>query len=153
MVGFYARADSTKPIRTDLDNELVGEHCSVGHHSHHRRHSRIHMPDARWFTRQEVESVLGHSTGTTFRQSDYKKMAEIVDGASKPPSAPLDPAAQALTPRDDKAKQQYVPPPSDGDPPFRLPPITAIAGVLIRDWIERKVGFPIEENFVQKGNL
>ncbi|EEB87729.1 hypothetical protein MPER_14823, partial [Moniliophthora perniciosa FA553] len=24
MVGYYARADSTKPIRTDLDNELMG---------------------------------------------------------------------------------------------------------------------------------
>jgi len=25
MLGFYARADSTKPIRTDLDKELVGK--------------------------------------------------------------------------------------------------------------------------------
>lgn len=25
MVGFYAFADSSKPIRTDLDNELVGK--------------------------------------------------------------------------------------------------------------------------------
>lgn len=25
MVGFYARADASKPIRVDLDNELVGE--------------------------------------------------------------------------------------------------------------------------------
>lgn len=26
MVGFYARADSTKPIKLDLDTELVGKH-------------------------------------------------------------------------------------------------------------------------------
>lgn len=26
MVGFYATADSSKPIRTDLDNELEGLH-------------------------------------------------------------------------------------------------------------------------------
>ena len=25
MVGFYTRADSTKPVRLDLDNELVGK--------------------------------------------------------------------------------------------------------------------------------
>jgi len=42
MVGFYARADSTQPIRTDLDNELI---------------------DARWFTRQEVLAVLNRTSG------------------------------------------------------------------------------------------
>jgi hypothetical protein len=25
MLGFYARADASKPIRTDLDNELIGQ--------------------------------------------------------------------------------------------------------------------------------
>lgn len=29
MVGFYARADSTKPIRTDLDNELAGKYSTA----------------------------------------------------------------------------------------------------------------------------
>lgn len=28
MVGFYAHADSNKPIRTDLDNELVGKYIT-----------------------------------------------------------------------------------------------------------------------------
>jgi hypothetical protein len=28
MVGYYAFADSTKPVRTDLDNELVGMFAS-----------------------------------------------------------------------------------------------------------------------------
>lgn len=28
MVGFYAFADSTQPVRIDLDNELVGECAS-----------------------------------------------------------------------------------------------------------------------------
>lgn len=31
MVGFYARGDSTQPIRTDLDNELVGEYAISEH--------------------------------------------------------------------------------------------------------------------------
>lgn len=73
MVGFYARANSTHPIRVDLDNELV---------------------DARWFTREEVLAVLDY-------QSSNKE---------------------------------------DG-PPFRVPPTTAIAGVLIRDWVEGRVKF------------
>ena len=29
MCGFYAQADSTKPIRIDLDKELVGEYVAV----------------------------------------------------------------------------------------------------------------------------
>lgn len=29
MVGFYARGDSTQPIRTDLDNELAGKCLSI----------------------------------------------------------------------------------------------------------------------------
>ncbi|KAG1753336.1 NUDIX hydrolase domain-like protein [Suillus lakei] len=43
MVGYYATADSSAPIRTDLDNELE---------------------DARWYTREEVLAVLRHSSGT-----------------------------------------------------------------------------------------
>jgi len=30
----------------------------------------------------------------------------------------------------------------ESEPPFRVPPATAIAGVLIRDWAEGKVKFP-----------
>ena len=106
--------------------------------------------DARWFTRQEVESVLDHKTGTTFRSADFKKMAEIIDGPNK--ASQLEPAAQALAPPDHtKPRPQYVP--SNDEPPFRLPPLTAIAGVLIRDWIDRKIGFPVDENLIPKGNL
>ncbi|KAF9486062.1 hypothetical protein BDN70DRAFT_870572 [Pholiota conissans] len=129
MVGFYARADSRKPIRTDLDNELV---------------------DARWFTRQEVEAVLNHKAGTKFGKADYKKMNEITDGPNK--DHKLDAAAQALTPLDPTKPKPHFVPEDDGQPPFRLPPTSAIAGVLIRDWIDRKIGFPVEE-VIQKGNL
>ncbi|KAG2148690.1 NUDIX hydrolase domain-like protein [Suillus bovinus] len=59
MVGYYATADSSAPIRTDLDNELE---------------------DARWYTREEILAVLRHSSGTQFSRSDYKKIAEIQDG-------------------------------------------------------------------------
>jgi len=28
------------------------------------------------------------------------------------------------------------------EPPFKIPPETAIAGMMIRDWVAGKVGFP-----------
>lgn len=117
MVGFYARADSTKPIRTDLDNELV---------------------DARWYTRQEVLHVLNHPEGTRFTRTDVKKMAEITEGRQD--DSQPSPAASEATRR-------------EGDPPFRLPPTTAIAGVLIRDWADGKIGFYEPEGREHKGNL
>jgi len=130
MVGFYARADSTKPIRTDLDNELV---------------------DARWFTRDEVLAVLHHKAGTRFNRADYKRLNEITEGRSNTEEkAPL-----ALAPAEGTAPQpQPSAPTSESDgPSFRLPPVTAIAGVLIRDWVEGKISFPPEDNVIQKGNL
>ncbi|KAF8171864.1 NAD+ diphosphatase [Pholiota molesta] len=129
MVGFYARGDSTKPIRTDLDNELV---------------------DARWFTRAEVEAVLNNTAGTKFGNTPRVWSNETTEANNKDPTK-LDAAGQASTTVDPtKAKPQAVP--QDDGPPFRLPPTSAIAGVLIRDWVDRKIGFPAEE-VVQKGNL
>ena len=39
----------------------------------------------------------------------------------------------------------------DGEPPFRIPPLTAIAGVLIRHWAEGKIEGNASE--FQKGHL
>jgi len=118
MVGFYARADSTKPIRTDLDNELV---------------------DARWFTRDEVRSVLEHRAGTKLDKSDYAKLNEVTQGTLEQ-NAEKDLAMQTLTPAESKTVPKE---PSHSEQlPFRLPPATAIAGVLIRDWVSGKIGFP-----------
>ncbi|KAJ3720091.1 NUDIX hydrolase domain-like protein [Lentinula raphanica] len=105
MCGFYARADSTKPVRIDLDNELA---------------------DARWFTRAEVMSVLTHATGSYL---DLAKLAESSQQLNK----------------------------DANEPPFRVPPTTAIAGVLIKDWAEGKVRFPVfevgKEGTGVRGNL
>ncbi|KDQ08471.1 hypothetical protein BOTBODRAFT_37911 [Botryobasidium botryosum FD-172 SS1] len=73
MTGFFASADSTKPINLNLDHELE---------------------DAKWFTREEVLKVLAHPNGVGF--------------------APLNP------------KLEY--------PTFRIPPQSAIAGVMISQW-------------------
>ncbi|KAJ6491760.1 NAD+ diphosphatase [Mycena vitilis] len=110
MVGFYARADSSQPIRLDLDNELM---------------------DARWFTRAEVIEVLEHKLGTRFGAADHKKLSEIVNGTT--------------------STEVTHPEPAVDEPPFRVPPTSAIAGVLIREWAYRKIQFPATA--LQKGNL
>jgi len=130
MVGFYARADSTKPIRTDLDNELA---------------------DARWFTRDEVRSVLEHRAGTRLDKSDYKKMNEMTEGRSNlEQNAKLDSTMQASTPEESKTTPKQ--PSYSDEPPFKLPAVSAIAGVLIRDWVDGKFGFP-QDNAKVRGNL
>ena len=111
------------------------------------------LPDARWFSRDEVRAVLDHKAGTKFNRADYKRLNEITDGRSNTEEkAPL-----ALAPAEATSQPPQPEPPaalSDSDePPFRLPPVTAIAGVLIRDWVDGKIGFPPEENALQKGNL
>ncbi|KAH0828129.1 NUDIX hydrolase domain-like protein [Lanmaoa asiatica] len=94
MLGFYATADASKPIRTDLDNELE---------------------DARWYTREEVLASLNAASGTT---SDKIASAWTEDK----------PKAQSETDTIIKA-----------EPLFKMPPTTAVAGVLIKHWAEGKV--------------
>ncbi|KAH7905966.1 NUDIX hydrolase domain-like protein [Hygrophoropsis aurantiaca] len=116
MVGFYATADDSAPIRTDLDNELE---------------------DARWYTREEILAVLAHPTGTNFSRRDYKQIAEIQDGPDKKESG--------ATVQDQIASK-------DDEPPFRMPPLTAIAGVLIQHWADGKIEGNVS-SFTSKGNL
>ncbi|KAI6121882.1 NUDIX hydrolase domain-like protein [Pisolithus sp. B1] len=83
MLGFSATADSSAPIRTDLDNELE---------------------DARWYTREEVLAVLAHQAGN-----------------------------QPATNSDESVKE--------AEPLFKMPPPTAIAGVLIKQWAEGNIKY------------
>ncbi|KAG5645411.1 hypothetical protein DXG03_006235 [Asterophora parasitica] len=123
MVGFYARADSTQPIRVDLDNELL---------------------DARWYTRAEIQAVLGHPIGGKFGSAEYKKMAESTEGRNNQ-AGPAETAPHPNSPNEVKVDE----------PPFRLPPVTAIAGVLIRDWVEGKIRFSdqVSKSVIHKGFL
>lgn len=138
MVGYYARADSSKPIRVDLDNELE---------------------DARWYTRDEIIAVFNHPTGTGLTARDNKAIndrlnnrdnrapaanrAEMPDAWANNPGSTL---ASKLTPAG-------VNPSSGNEPPFKMPPETAIAGVLIRDWAFGKVSFDKIDIPLQKGSL
>ncbi|KAJ6593382.1 NUDIX hydrolase domain-like protein [Mycena capillaripes] len=112
MVGFYARADASQPIRLDLDNELM---------------------DARWYTRDEVLEVLNHKLGTRFSTTDHKKLSDVENGTTSAEVKPVEPVVD--------------------EPPFRVPPTGAIAGVLIREWAYRKIQFTTAVPSVQKGNL
>ncbi|KLO15364.1 hypothetical protein SCHPADRAFT_902380 [Schizopora paradoxa] len=112
MVGFYAFADSTQPVRVDLDNELV---------------------DAKWCTREEIKAILAHPDGARITRQEYKKFDEDevkTDGQSSSSSANARKVENAPV-----SSQSQVQP-----PPFKVPPTTAIAGVLIRDWAEGRYG-------------
>lgn len=122
MVGFYAYADPTQDVRTDLDNELVGK-C---HGCPHLKLFDFECPlpqDARWYTRAEIISVLEHPLGTNLARREYKKLDE---NAQPEPSSNN---TQTMQKADEQARDAPV-----DLPPFRVPPRTAIAGVLISDW-------------------
>jgi NAD+ diphosphatase len=98
--------------------------------------------DARWYTREEVLAVLNHRSGTRFTGRDYKKMNDITEGKTASGSAEQQKKAEENAP----AAQQ------EDEPAFRVPPIAAIAGVLIRDWADGKIGGN-GDNANIKGNL
>ncbi|GJE92792.1 NADH pyrophosphatase domain-containing protein [Phanerochaete sordida] len=94
MAGYYAVADPSEPVRTDLDNELE---------------------DARWFTREEVLSVLAHA-----------------DSASAKQAPKWDSGVEEAAPAEEAARTQNA-------PLFKGPPPNAMAGVLIAHWAQGKV--------------
>lgn len=108
--------------------------------------------DARWFTREEILAVLRHHSGTNFSRRDYKKMAEIQDGPDN--IAHSDPSIKAKEAAMAKPQEQAVEIDKDNEPPFRMPALTAIAGVLIQHWAEGKILLEDNANLsIVKGNL
>jgi len=145
MVGFYATGDSSQPIRTDLDNELE---------------------DAGWYTRAEVLAVLAHPQGTNISGRDHKQIGSLIDNRINNQSTPgsggtalahSDPNVKDNEGTSEAMQAEKQPVHKELDAPmFRVPPLTAIAGVLIRDWAEGRISNvvggtgPID---IQKGNL
>jgi len=118
--------------------------------------------DARWYTREDILAILSHPTGTTFSRRDYKVLNDGQDGTDKDTDQPqqgvsaLAHSDLSITPKEGLGTKVILaesqPKPSnEEEPPFRVPPMTAIAGVLIRHWAEGKM----QDNFasVRKGNL
>ncbi|KAI4527160.1 hypothetical protein K525DRAFT_187425, partial [Schizophyllum commune Loenen D] len=127
MVGCYARADASQPLRVDLDNELE---------------------DARWYSRAEILAVLNHPFGAFLSNRDNRKLTELVEGQQPKSLAkaagPQQSGASVLAHSDPNIEPDSHPKETETleDPPFQVPPYTAIAGVLIRDWAEGKISYP-----------
>lgn len=110
------------------------------------------VPDAQWFTREQILAILSHPDGTNIAKRDYKVLNEIQDGPAAEQAKQDQEGAAALAHSDPSiaAKEVKVLVEEPGAPSFRVPPVTAIAGVLIRQWAEGT----IQANAVlQKGNL
>lgn len=147
MVGFYAIGDPLEPIRIDLDNELEGSH------------TRVLVPnlpwlnlilDARWFTREEVLAVLEHKEGTNFSKSDYRRIASIDERVNvKASVGDALGGDAAVQDGDSQIRNAALVGDGNDEPAFRVPPRTAIGGVLISDWALGKV--PTEIGF--KGRM
>lgn len=94
--------------------------------------------DARWFTRQEILEVLAHAGGTTLTSRDDKRLGALMEGKT---GDEADAIARAAEVREEKT----------AEPPFRVPGLTAIAGVLISDWAHGKSRTSVLD--VPRGNL
>lgn len=96
------------------------------------------LSDARWFTREEVLAVLAHPDGTHLRRRDYAKLEEITSGSTPKQQqgagieSASDPDASQATAISKTEIQEEIK--DVGEPPFRVPPRSAIAGILISDW-------------------
>ncbi|KAI0663364.1 NUDIX hydrolase domain-like protein [Cubamyces menziesii] len=135
MVGFYAIANSSQPLRTDLDNELE---------------------EARWYTRQEILQVLGHRDGTTLTRRDHRGFAAAAeksnpnDQQQPTTSSTANPLAGDAVKAGEKEAANAVQEPLSA-PPFKIPPLSAIAGVLIAEWAHGRAGF--QPDSPKRGNL
>jgi len=96
------------------------------------------LSEARWFTREEVLAVLAHAEGTVLTSRDNKRLNALMEGKT---GEEADAVARAAELQDEKREE----------PPFRLPGLTAIAGVLISDWAHERVKASALD--VPKGNL
>jgi NAD+ diphosphatase len=129
MVGFYCTADASQPLRLDLDNELEGACAACA-----ERRVLTAAADAQWVTREEVLKILAHPRGTDLsRRPDPAAQA---GGAAA--LAHSDPQTQKQSPQGQPAAAAAAGAGAD-DPPYSVPPRTAIAGVLIAEWAEGKV--------------
>lgn len=89
-------------------------------------------------------------------KSDYKKMNELVEGKQAETSVKPTTAGPAALGEDSKSNtpqdRQDGAVQANDEPPYRLPPDSAIAGVLIRDWAEGKIGF-FDQKAPRRNNL
>lgn len=88
------------------------------------------MSDAKWCTREEIKAILAHPDGARITRQEYKKFDD--EETKKPVQSENAQKAESTI-----SSQALA---TDKPPPFKVPPTTAIAGVLIRDWAEGRYG-------------
>ncbi|GAB1518902.1 NADH pyrophosphatase [Rhizoctonia solani] len=104
-------------------NLMIGCYASADSSQTIRTDLDNELEDAKWFTREEVLAVLAHPDGTNIRRREYKNFDEAQDHSAKSATA-----AGSIDPQ-----------PLNDQPPFRVPPRSAIAGVLISQWAKGEV--------------
>ena len=116
-------------IRCDADPL----HPTHGDPTLHRR-GCPHTPEARWFARDEVLAVLNHTEGTNLSRQDHKELAAAAEG-SNPHAKPDEVNAQP------KVAARTTPGPTGrAGPLFKIPPRTAIGGVILCEWAYGRAG-------------
>lgn len=103
--------------------------------------------EARWWTRDEILAVLHHRDGTTLSQRDRRELFTAAENLkpTEQPSATsgANPLAGDAVKEGEKAAVDAAREPSAG-PLFKMPPVTAVAGVLINEWAHGRAGFQPE---------
>ncbi|KAI0759863.1 NUDIX hydrolase domain-like protein [Trametes elegans] len=111
MAGFYATANSSQPLRTDLDNELE---------------------EARWYAREEVLAVLNHGDAAQVARRDHRDLAAaFADSNANQQSSAMATTTNASAQGAAAVGEHAA---ADDAPPFKIPPMNALAGVLISRW-------------------
>ena len=90
--------------------------------------------DAKWFTRTEILATLGHKTGTKLDSKTFSEKMEEEEQERSLKELREGKVTEATPQAGSKA----------GEPEFTIPPDSAMAGVLIRDWAEGRTTFAID---------
>ncbi|KZT44352.1 hypothetical protein SISSUDRAFT_1056715 [Sistotremastrum suecicum HHB10207 ss-3] len=80
------------------------------------------LAEARFYTKDEVRAVLAHRDGAVLRRNEYKRLEEVESGKALAPEGEPASTVSALD-----------------RPSFRVPPISAVAGVLITEWVNGRI--------------
>lgn len=82
-------------------------------------------------------AILSHAEGTNITRNDHRKLAAAQEEKGPATSTANALAGDAVTEEEKKAKAAVEGP---AELKFRVPPVTAIAGVLISEWAYGRAG-------------
>ncbi|KAL0072570.1 NADH pyrophosphatase [Marasmius tenuissimus] len=112
-------------------NLMLGWYCRGDSTKEIRLELDNELEDAKWYARTEVLAILGHKTGTKL---DAKTFSEKMEEEEQ----------ERILKEQREGKAASATPQTilkDGEPTITIPPDSAMAGVLIRDWAEGRITF------------